>query len=206
MFLQESMIIPSLYTVEDQAVIGRWMRTAPVYPERDDLGDANSIAEIVLSSIQESLPQGFSTDENGGTAVESKNWECPASMRHKLIFPIRLIDIERNDSLLGTACHETYYATLLPGYRIYVITVSQDSPSHGYFDVAIDFFQDDNDAAETAANAGSSLKAWWRFQHKVLQKPRWEKIVSSGIIDADSALLLRDAAWNNLEKTDKIFS
>lgn len=206
MFFQESMVMPSLYTVEDQMVIDRWIRTVPVYPERDDPKDANKIAEIALFSIRDRLPQGLSIKDNGGPTPGRKTWVNTVPIRNRLLFPVHLLDIERNDAHPGTVCHEAYYATFLPGYNIYVITVSQDTPgSHGCFDVAIDFFHTFNTVGETALNAGSIMKAWWQFQHKQLHKPFWTKTVTSGMIDDAAALLMRDAAWNSIETTDKVF-
>lgn len=56
--LHKKMVIHSLYTGAEQLIIKRWIEQAPVYPERDDLNDANKVAEIALSSVQERLPQG----------------------------------------------------------------------------------------------------------------------------------------------------
>ncbi len=200
MIFHESMVIPSLYTSEEQVVIERWLQSGPVYPGRDNLDDSNKVAEITLSCVQKRLPRIVSIKKDGGVTLNRKTWEPPVPMRNKVLFPIHLFEVDRDDSHLETIFPESYFATLLPGYNVYVITISQASDSsYGYFDTAIDFFQAIDDTGYIASNAKLILKAWWRFQQKELQKPCWHKLLKSGLIKGDSALRLRDEVWNNVE-------
>jgi len=204
---QESMVIPSLYTRDDQELIERWMQSGPAYPGRDDLKDSNRVAEIALSSAQSRLPQRLSIREDGNVTFDRKTWMCPVHMRDKLLFPIHLFEVDRDDSHLGIPCPESYFATLLPGYNVYVITMSQaSSKSYGYFDVAIDYFQAVNDSAQIASNATLALNAWWKFQQKELHNPRWKDLLKPGLFEAASALRLRDEVWNKVENTDGVLS
>lgn len=207
MIFQESMVIPSLYTREDQMLIERWMRSVPAYPERDDLADANRVAEIALHSVQCRLPQGLSIKEDGSATLGRKTWQNPVGLRNKLVFPIHLLEVDRDDSQLDIKCPEACYATLLPGYNVYVITISQDSAeSYGYYDVAISCFQAVDEKNSIAADASLILKEWWQFQHKELRKPHWNRLLKQGLIDAGSALRLRNEVWSAVENADGILS
>jgi hypothetical protein len=199
MIFHNSMVIPSLYTCEEQAVIERWLHSDPVYPGRDKLDDANKVAEIALSCVQKQLPRSMSIKSDGSAFLSRKTWECPVEMRDKVLLPIHLFEVDRDDAHPETICPEAYYAVFLPGYNVYVVTVSQASDvSHGCFDMAIDFFEAIDDARNIASNARLILKAWWRFQQKELNKPRWSKLLKSGLIEEDSALRLRDEVWNSV--------
>lgn len=205
MMFQESMTIPSLYTRDEQAIIERWMRSTPVYPDRDDLNEANGVAEIALSSVQYRLPQGLSIREDGSTTYSRRTWECPVSMRNERLFPIHLFDIDRDESQLQIVCPESCYATFLPGYDVHVVTVSQASPeAYGFFDVAVDYFQFVDDPHQIVSNAKSILKAWWKYQNKELHLHSWKSILKSGLIEADEVLSVRDQVWNRVENRDGV--
>lgn len=205
MTFHKSMVIPSLYTSEEQAMIERWLHSGPVYPGRDNLDDSNKVAEIALSCVQKRLPRSLSITKDGGAALNRRTWESPVPMRDKVLFPIHLFEIDRDDAHFETKCPESYFATLLPGYNIYVITVSQASDaSYGYFDMAVDFFDAVDDADYIASNARLILKAWWRFQQKELHALPWKKLVQSGLIEADATMRLRNEVWHTAENVHAV--
>ena len=198
MMFQESMIIPSLYTEDDQHVIERWIELSSIDPERDDLNDANRVAEISLSSVQGRLPQGISISEDGSPVVGRKTWHCQVPMRNDLLFPTHLLDINWDDSQPGFSWPESYYATFFPGYNLYAVTVSQGSgDSNGYYDLAIGSFQVE-EPAQIEAKASLVLQAWWQSQHKGVRKSAWKELLKSGKIDAETSLRLRDEVWNTV--------
>ena len=196
---QESMIIPSLYTRDDQEVIERWIKHSPTVTEKEYLVNANRVAEIALSSVQVRLPKGISIRKDGSTFFGRKTWLCSVPMRHDLLFPIHLLEINWDDSQPGFSWPESYYATLLPGYNVYAVTISQGSAdSHGYFDVAVGCFQADN-TEQIAENAARVVQSWWQFQYNELKKNGWKGLLKAGMIDSESAFRLRDEVWKNVE-------
>lgn len=202
MMFQESMVVASLYTMDDQVVIQRWMRTASEYPFLNDLKDSNKVAEIALSSIQSKLPQGISIQEDGATVKGRKTWESSVSMRNDILTPSHLFEINWDDSQPGFSWPESYYVTLLPGYNLYVVTISQGSADvNSYFDIAIGCFRADWNKL-IAENASLAVKAWWEFQHKELKKNSWKGLLKPGMIDEVSAFGLRDEVWNKVEASD----
>jgi hypothetical protein len=198
MMFQESMVIPSLYTREDQEHIERWIGHSSVDPERDDLDDANRVAEIALSSIQSRLPQGISISEDGSPVVGRKTWHCQVPMRNDLLFPTHLLDINWDDSQPGFSWPESYYATYFPGYNLYVVTLSQGSgDSNGYYDLAIGSFQVE-ESAGIEAKASLVVQAWWQSRHQGMRKSSWKELLKAGQIGAETALRLRDEVWNTV--------
>lgn len=198
MMFQESMIIPSLYTEDDQQVIERWIKHSEMGTEDNDRNDANRVAEIALCSVQGRLPQGIAIREDGSLVIGRKTWQSPVPMRNNLLFPIYLLEINWDNSQPGFSLPESYYATFLPGYNVYAVTISQGSgDSHGYYDLAIGFFQAE-EPAEIEAKASLVLQAWWQSQHQGVRKCGWKELLKSGQIDAETALRLRDEVWNKV--------
>ena len=195
---QESMIIPSLYTRDDQEIIERWIEHSTIDPERDSFIDANRVAEIALSSVQGRLPQGISIKADGSPVIGRKTWNSQVPMRNNLLFPTHLLDINWDDSQPGFSWPESYYATFFPGYNLYAVTVSQGScDSNGYYDLAIGSFQVE-ELAEIEAKASLVVQAWWQSWHQGMKKCGWKELLKSGQINAGTALQLCDEVWNKV--------
>jgi hypothetical protein len=194
MMLQETMVIPALYTEDEEAVIERWLQQAPVYPERDDLIDANRVAEISLFSVQSRLPMGLSIAQDGTTVSGRKTWDCSVLMRNDLLYPMHLLEINWADSP-GWSWPEVYYVTFLPGYDVYAVTLSQGSAdSYDYFDFAIGYFRVDT-VEQIAGKSAGIVQAWWKFQRNEWSQWAWIDVLYPGLIDAESAFRLRDEVW-----------
>ena len=200
MIFQESMIIPSIYTRDEQAAIEWWIEHSPLYPERDDLSDSNKVAEIALFSVQERLPQCITIMEDGSKVFDREFWDCSVHRRNELLSPIHLFEINwAEDSVPALSWPETYYATFLPGYNVYAVTLSQNScDSYDYFDLAIGCFKGDK-AGEIAEKAARAIQAWWKFQNETWSQWGWYKVMKSGLINADLAWQLRNEVWQKEE-------
>jgi hypothetical protein len=200
MMFQGSMLIPLLYTKDEEAAIKRWIGQAPVYPERDNLDDANRVAEISLFSVQNRLPKGLSINEDGTTVTGRKTWDCPVHRRTEVLSPIPLFEINWADSP-GWSWPETYYATLLPGYDVYAITLSQGSgDSYDYFDIAIGFIRADK-VEQIAVKSARVVQAWWKFQQKKWSQWPWIEVVTSGMVEPELAFRLRNEVWQKVGNT-----
>lgn len=199
-----NMVIPSLYTGDEQAVIGRWMQNEFPYREIQAMSDANKVAEIALSTIQEKLPKGFSIREDGSAVAGRKTWKLSVRMRADLVFPVHIFDIERDDSRPGMSWPEVYYATYLPGYDFWVVTVSIDSDEiFGYSDLALCYFRiDENSGLE--ASVEKAVTSWWQYLNEEKQKPEWKAMTKPGLIDAVKACQLREDEWNKAGCHDEV--
>lgn len=172
MMFQESMVLPSLYSRDDQTLIERWIHQGPAYRENGNLDDSNRVAEIALSSVQGRLPQASLVQEDGIVVNGRKHWDCPVQMRNNLFAPIHIFEINRDNAHAGLSCVEAYYATLLPGYNIYAVTISYGSEDpEGFFDLAIGFFHVDN-VEQITAEASRVILSWWQVRYQELSCSR----------------------------------
>lgn len=126
-------------------------------------------------------------------------------MREESLRPIHLFEINRAAySIPGISWPESYYATSLPGYNVYALTISQDSAdSYDYYDLAIGCFTVDN-GDQIADKAAMIIQSWWQFQHQQWNQWVWKQIVKSGLIDAGSAFHLRDNVWKKAKNHEGI--
>jgi hypothetical protein len=194
MIFQESMVTSALYTKDEEAVINRWIQQVPVYPEQDDLNDSNRVAEISLYSVQSLLPKGLSIKEDGTIDLGRKTWDCSVRMRKNILNPIHLFEINWIDSPRWS-WPETYYATLLPGYDVYAVTLSQGSgDSYDYFDLAVGCFRTDK-IGQIAEKSARIVQAWWQFQRNKWSQWAWMEVLNPGLVDAELAFRLRDEVW-----------
>ncbi|TLU83100.1 MAG: hypothetical protein FDX30_08525 [Chlorobium sp.] len=206
MIFHESMVIPSLYTRDEQIVLQRWIQKTPGYLQKDLLMDSNRVAEISVFSVQKRLPQGLSIQADGSAVIGRKAWDCAVRMRNEVIFPAHLFEINWDDSQPGLSWPETYYATYLPGYDIHVVTTSVDSiDTYGYMDLALGFFLADK-TEDVTLKAVSVIQSWWQYLHETFDKPVWKEFIKPGLIDAGRAVLLRDEVWNKVGNPDSVVS
>jgi hypothetical protein len=197
LMVQDCLVIPDLYTRDEEAVIDRWIQRVPVYPEKDDLNDSNRVAEISLFSVQSQLPKGLSIKEDGSKVVGRKTWDCPVRRRSDLLGPIHLFEINWVDSPWWS-WPETYYATFLPGYDVYAVTLSQGSDdSYDYFDLAVGCFRVDN-VGQIAEKSARVVQAWWQFQCNAWRQWAWLEVLNPGLVEAQLAFRLRDEVWQKV--------
>ncbi|NTU97113.1 MAG: hypothetical protein HGA62_04765 [Chlorobiaceae bacterium] len=204
MSFHESMVIPSLYTEEEQRIIERWIQKAFSCHETDGVIDSNRVAEIALATAQTRLPKGIVISEDGSVSVGRKTWELSVPMRAGLIFPVHVFDIDWDDTHAGMSWPEVYYVTSLPGYHVCVVTISMHSgESYGYSDLSIGGFFNDDDSQKAEKTAGV-IRTWWKHLHEKQRKPVWKAIMNTGLIDAETACRLREDEWNKVGSHDEV--
>ncbi len=204
MIFHESMVIPSLYTVEEQYILERWLQKAYDGEDKKSLEESSKVAEIALATIQRKLPKGLSISEDGDAIEGRKTWQLPVRMRSDVIYPAHLFAIDWEDKQQGVSWPEVYYATYLPGYDVYVVTISMDSGEfYGYADLAIGFFRID-DVAFMAQEASQVVREWWKYLHQGMHKPVWKAFVKPGLIDSEMAYRMREEEWDIVGSHDKV--
>ncbi|MEJ1376501.1 MAG: hypothetical protein RPU32_00770, partial [Candidatus Sedimenticola sp. (ex Thyasira tokunagai)] len=118
--------------IRPRAGLGGWE-----YEGEDKCG--NAVARLLLSNIQSRLPQ-WGTVKTDGEVLLARDHSAVRQNAISLM-PQHLFTINWADSGPGCSWPEAYYATYLPLYNIYVVTLSQDSPdAYGYEDLAIGHF------------------------------------------------------------------
>lgn len=165
-----------------------------VVPDRhgdDSLGISNAVARLVLSGIQDRLPQWALVGE-GGDVHFARDYNEKRSSQIVLL-PRFLFEINWADSGPGFSWPESYHATWLPGFGGYVVTASQDSPDMwGYTDEAIGFSPREKDFME---GCGEIITGWWRGQLEGHWQQRWEGLFATGEVDGEMASTWADEVW-----------
>lgn len=184
------------YTPDEKRVIDRWIRKQCPAPELDDLEDASLIANIVLSPIQDGEPQWLASHRDGHPSRQPDDREDLVRLRDNILNPILLFEINWKHSIPGLSWPEGYYATLLPGYNIYIVTASQDSEdAFGHFDVAIGHFPAEEDDEEISFHSAGIVQQWWQLRCRKQKLPPWTELYDTGLFDEDTAFRLRNEVW-----------
>ncbi len=193
--MRDNKLIESLYNKDEQRVIEQWITQAPIKADHNDLTSANSVADIALSNVKDSLPQWSVCYEDGSVEYSRDLKLSLVKKRDEIIDPTFLLMINWANSGPGYSWPESYYATYLPGYDIYVVTVSQDSDDkHGFTDEAIDYFEIDNPQWINKP-AQAIIKYWWALSYKDWNQHPWVEIFSPGEISIQEAHDLSDEVW-----------
>ena len=166
-----------------------------VYKEYGDVALSNAVARLVLSKVQNRLPEWAMVKE--GQVIRARKY---FSYRRHSIEPIPRFQLEINwaDSGPGFSWPETYYSTFLPGFELFIVTASQDcSDAYGVTDEAIDCFLVDGKFSSEKHLAGvrKSICGWWKYQADGWDQARWEYLFSDGEVDSDTAIAWADEVW-----------
>jgi hypothetical protein len=190
--------VEELYTKEENAIIQRWILRAPYQPDaRDDSAAiANRVAEIVLLPVRTSLPQWMGRYNDGRLATSRVHQLKALRKRDGLLEPIFLFEINWADSGPGISWPESYYLTLLPGYKIFVLTASQESDEvHGYTDLALAHIPYRNDVYIPLEEALGKIGDWWTAQMAGWSQDPWDCVWATGQFSPDELTSLRDEIW-----------
>lgn len=116
--------------------------------DSSDHGTANAVARLLLSRIQERLPQwGVVKD---GEVILSRQHRR-AKTRQVDPLPQFLFGINWADSGPGFSWPESYHIAYVPGFERFVVTASFDGTDlWGYADLAIGWFPESTDRIEGA--------------------------------------------------------
>jgi hypothetical protein len=153
-----------------------------------------ALAQIVLRHIELHLPD-FTLMEHERLIHARPAYRTPTLSKDMLVKPIRLFMIDWCLSGSGQSWPEAYHATWLPGYDVFVVTLSQDTDEAlGLTDLAIGWFRDDNIFDKSC---GRIVTRYWRTIATEHGQPMWETFVSAGRFDeATARKWARRVHWN----------
>ena len=206
-----------LFTNVEHAIIADWLDVDPLTdngccPDATDalktLGFASrasgytesdaAVAVIVLENIQHKLPQWGAVRQGANDQLEvilGREVRDRLAFRKVEMVPQHLLTINWADSGPGFSWPVAYYTTWLPVYNEFVVTQSADCPdAFGYCDFAIGHFTPTENL--TAASA-ETLGEDWSDQHNRYCQSRWAYLFSTGLIDDQTALKLREEVWDD---------
>ena len=200
-----------LYHSQEHAIISDWLSRTPPQgsPDIDDLkfydqeppgpiglrrnmyGEEdstyaveNAVARIALERAEYRLPQWAAVHPDG-EVVTGRQYRKAGDkpVRTVSLLPRLICEINWADSGPGYSWPEAYHVTFFPGYDVYVVTASQDSPEvHGYTEKAIDYFT----AGEPVRKAVSRILSeyWADFAE---HGEHWQHFLNAGLISEDQA-------------------
>lgn len=157
--------------------------------DASDHGTANAVARLLLSRIQERLPQWGAVKE--GEVILSRRHRL-AKTRQVDFLPQSLFAINWADSWPGFSWPESYHVAYVPGFERFVITASFDGTDlWGYTDLAIGWFSGSTDRIESIKRV---MFGWWENSRDQDQEP-WVEFLRPGLIGEDVALRWRAEVW-----------
>lgn len=169
------------------------IRLMPSYDGRRDLesGLSNAVARLVLSGIQERLPQWSYSPEPGKVIYARKM--TPRRGGAVAPIPRYLFTIDWASSAPGLNWPEAYHATPLPGFDCLVVTLSADTPEgFGYADMALGTAPLVRPLAESVK---SVICSWWGNDGNLEAGP-WERLQDTGEIDEKTVRAWADEVWS----------
>lgn len=152
-----------------------------------------AVAQVLLESTQDELPQWGMVDEND-EVVLGRHAFGRAEPAGRLAFVADFIcNINWADSGPGMSWPEAYHVFRVPGFDRYVVTASRDSSDAcGCTDNAIGHCPMDVSPTEAAK---ALVQAWWKMQVDGWDQERWACLFGTGLIDADEAERWADEVW-----------
>jgi hypothetical protein len=154
------------------------------------------VAQIALAAVEERLPQWASVTETTITLGRDVRPTSQRFNRTVQLQPRHLFEINWANSGPGFSWPCDYYATWLPGYGRWVVTISVDSTDiYNVCDVAIGWFPDTEDfhtgvhdivVREWRGPPDSEIYAWEHF---------W----TPGVVDEATACAWREEVWPDVD-------
>ena len=152
---------------------------------------SNAVARLVLSGIQKRLPQWTAVYADGH--IDFGRIHGEARKPRISLMPQSLFTINWADSGPGYSWPEAYYATYLPVYDVYIVTMSQDSTDvYGYEDKAIGTFNPDVSIIDGSHKV---ITDWWEGMSGGYGQDRWEYLFDTGLVDTGMAESWADEIW-----------
>ena len=156
---------------------------------------SNAVARIVLSVVQQRLPQWSA---HGADGLVYGRYPFKRHSGKVNVLPQFLFGINWASTAPGFSWPVDYYVGFLPHFDIYVVTASADSPdAFGYNDLALGHFKaDENLLYGSERIIGND----WQHQYSKWSQQRWENLWGSGLISSERATALADAVWGDGSK------
>lgn len=174
----------------------------PIGLRKDAYGDevydravANAVARIALERFEYRLPQWAAVNAKGEFVTGRKYRQAGNKLSRTVsLLPQLVCEINWADSGPGFSWPEAYHVTWFPGYDVYVVTASQDSPeAHGYTEAAIGYF--DGGKSVTKGVSRIIREYWSEFAN---HGDRWQDFLSEGLLSEAQALRIADnLAWQD---------
>jgi hypothetical protein len=207
-----SEIIASVFTPAERLVVDDWLQHPVEAPPPDSpvmgalaaLGFAETtmyeygltsaaVAQIALAAVEDRLPQWALVRDDDITLGRLVRPTTERYQRAVHLRPRFLFSLDWASSAPGMSWPRDYYATWFPGYGIWVVTASSDTPHPwGALDVSVGWFSDTQHFHEGVRDV---IVAHW--QRDEMQEPEfaWETFWKAGLVSETDARTWRDEVW-----------
>jgi hypothetical protein len=217
----EHAVVASVFTPDERAVMQFWLEHpgAPPAAESDaarvlrewgiergggstPLCVASGVAQIALAAVEDRLPQKATLHEDGcvlGRRVRAANQRFERAV---VLRPRFLFSLDWAATAPGVSWPRAYYATWFPGYDVWVVTASADSPElWGVLDIAVGWF---DDRVAFADGVRDTVVAHWRRDEWLEPGGEWEYFWAEGLVSAAEALAWREVVWPSTVVDDDV--
>jgi hypothetical protein len=154
---------------------------------------AAAVAHVVLEAIEHRLPVWACS--KGGDLIQARSYREPNQKprRQAALLPRKLFAINWASSGPGFDWPVEYQLVWVPIYDRHIVTASADCPDmFGYADFALGHFARTDDVGRTVIEI---IKRDWMMLRDTGSQPRWEALLSTGLIEKSAIDLLADEAW-----------
>jgi hypothetical protein len=177
---------------EDWEEAANGIAPLPSEMEFEELMLENAVARICLEAIQQRLPQWAAI--SGGEVTLGRKISAARRASDRNVRPRHLFTINWADSGPGFSWPEAYHVVKLPGYELFVVTASADSPdANGYCDFAIGWFRP---SRRQKQDVRACITSHWANRRDVGQE-RWAYLFDTGSIDESTADEWADDVWTD---------
>jgi hypothetical protein len=209
-----------VFTAVEHAVLAKWFdqpmpATAASIKLKDALAELGfekscepysqsdaTVAHTLLEAVDHRL-LAFTRME-GDELVNARH---PSKPRHKprrqaALLPHELFGIDWCLSAPGFSWPVHYHLVWTPIYDRYVVTASADCTDlFGYADFALGHFSRGEDIERSVLEI---IKRNWTMLQDECSQPRWEALISTGLIKEDAINLLADQVWPEIDDDDDL--
>jgi hypothetical protein len=154
---------------------------------------AAAVAHVLLEAIENRLPVW--TCWKGDNLIQSRRYREPHQKprRQAALLPSELFAINWASSGPGFDWPVTYNLVWTPIYDRYVVTASADcQDAFGYADFALGHFGRNDSIGQSVIEI---IKRDWTMQRDECSQPRWEGLISAGLIKAAAVEQLANQVW-----------
>ncbi len=154
---------------------------------------AAAVAHVVLEAIEHRLPVWACL--KGGDLIQARSYRGPNQKprRQAALLPRKLFAINWASSGPGFSWPVEYQLVWAPLYERLIVTASADCPDmFGYADFALGHFARTDDVGRSVIKI---IKSDWMMQQDICSQPRWEALISTGLIEKSDIDLLVDEVW-----------
>ena len=161
-----------------------------------------AVAHILLEAIEDRLPVWACW--KGDNLIRSRRYREPHQkpQRQTALLPSELFAINWATSGPGFDWPVTYKLVWTPIYDRYVVTASADCPdAFGYADFALGHFGRNDNVGQSVIEI---IKCDWTMQRDECSQPRWEDLISTGLIKWAAVEQLAEQVWPKDDDDDDL--